>query len=95
MRKTFVYDEKQKKFVEKKYRAIKPRLQIMGCFDPFISPVDGTIISDRNSRREHNARNGVEDIGNDPAFRKPQTKENESKGTVEDVKKSMQQLGMD
>ena len=95
MRRTYVYDEKQKKFVEKKKRVYKPRLQIMGCFDPFISPVDGTIISDRSSRREHNARNEVEDIGNDPAFRRPQMKENESKGTVEDVKKSMQQLGMD
>ena len=37
----------------------------------FISPVDGTIIDSRKKRREHNARNEVEDIGGDKAFERP------------------------
>ena len=37
----------------------------------FRSPVDGSWIDSRAKRREHNARNGVEDIGNDKAFERP------------------------
>ena len=37
----------------------------------FVSPVDGSIIASRQQRREHNARNQVEDIGNDKAFENP------------------------
>ena len=36
-----------------------------------ISPVDGTVLTSRADVREHNRRNGVEDVGNDPAFRHP------------------------
>ena len=39
--------------------------------DSFVSPVDGSVISSRSTLREHNIRNGVSDVGNDPAFRHP------------------------
>ena len=39
--------------------------------EPFVSPVDGSVITSREQRRQHNARNGCEDVGNDPAFRAP------------------------
>ena len=39
---------------------------------PFVSPIDGTVISSRAHLREHNRRNGVVDVGNDAAFRNPQ-----------------------
>ena len=39
--------------------------------DPFVSPVDGTTISSRRDLREHNIRNQVVDVGNDPAYRHP------------------------
>lgn len=42
----------------------RPRLQIISV-NPFVSPVDGTVISCPSARREHNKRNGVVDIGND------------------------------
>jgi len=29
------------------------------AFEPFVSPVDGSVISDRRQLREHNARNNV------------------------------------
>ena len=32
---------------------------------PFRSPVDNSVVGSRKARREHNARNGVVDIGND------------------------------
>ena len=38
----------------------------------FVSPVDGSVISSRSNLREHNRRNGVADVGNDPAFKHPQ-----------------------
>lgn len=34
-------------------------------FDPFVSPVDNSVISDAAQRREHNRRNDCEDVGND------------------------------
>ena len=37
----------------------------------FVSPVDGSLITSRTELREHNARNGVTDVGNDPAYRHP------------------------
>ena len=39
--------------------------------EPFVSPVDGTVISSRKERRAHNRRNECEDVGNDPAFINP------------------------
>ena len=39
--------------------------------ESFRSPVDGSVISSRSPLREHNRRNGVADVGNDPAFKHP------------------------
>ena len=39
--------------------------------ESFVSPVDGSVISSRSNLREHNRRNGVADVGNDPAFKHP------------------------
>ena len=39
--------------------------------EAFRSPVDGSVISSRSNLREHNIRNGVADVGNDPAFKNP------------------------
>lgn len=37
--------------------------------NPTVSPVDGSVIDSRAKLREHNARNGVVDIGNDSGVR--------------------------
>ena len=39
--------------------------------EPFVSPVDGSTLSSRADVREHNIRNGVVDVGNDPAYKNP------------------------
>lgn len=36
-----------------------PSQHIMDDIEPFISPVDGTVVTSRSRLREHNARNGV------------------------------------
>ena len=47
-------------------------LQLMpDLAESFVSPVDGTVISSRSTLRAHNRRNGVSDVGNDPAFKHP------------------------
>ena len=47
-------------------------LQLMpDLAESFVSPVDGSVISSRSNLREHNIRNGVSDVGNDPAFKHP------------------------
>ena len=50
----------------------KVGLQIVPDFsEPVVSPIDGSILSSRADVREHNIRNGVVDVGNDPAYRHP------------------------
>ena len=36
---------------------------VQGDIEGFVSPVDGTVISDRRALREHNARNNVVNAG--------------------------------
>ena len=44
--------------------------------DPFVSPVDGSTLDSRAAVREHNIRNSVVDIGNDPAYKNPKKPSN-------------------
>lgn len=50
-----------------------PRLQIIpDTFDkPVRSPVDDTMLASRSDVKRHNERNGVRDVGDDPAFKNP------------------------
>ena len=51
----------------------RPGLTVMpDIAEPFISPVDGSTLSSRADVREHNIRNNVVDVGNDPAYKNPQ-----------------------
>ena len=56
-------------------KAAKPGAHniIRDCYssNPVLSPVDGTLLDSRAKLREHNARNGCVDVGNDPAFNEP------------------------
>ena len=54
-----------------KVRSRRIGLQLMPDLEAFRSPVDGSVISSRSNLREHNRRNGVSDVGNDPAFKHP------------------------
>jgi len=40
-------------------RKLEGSAAIHGIIEPFVSPIDGSIISDRKGLREHNKRNGV------------------------------------
>ena len=40
-----------------------------------ISPVDGSLLTSREDIRQHNSRNGVADVGDDPAFKNPKKPE--------------------
>lgn len=54
-----------------------PRLQIIrDTFKPGRSPVDDTIIDSMSALKRHNDRNGVVDVGDDPAFKNPKRPEN-------------------
>ena len=65
--------------------------------NPVRSPVDGSIIDSRAKLRAHNARNGVVDVGNDPAFNDParqgRTYEPDRQAIREDVRRAMQKGG--
>ena len=50
----------------------RPGLTVMPDIkEPVISPIDGSTLSSRSDVREHNIRNGVVDVGNDPAYKNP------------------------
>lgn len=52
--------------------AVKRSVYVVSDIEPFVSIVDGSIVGSRTDRREHNRRNGVIDVGNDPAvLRRP------------------------
>ena len=82
-------------------RATKPGAHtIMGdCYssNPVLSPVDGTLLDSRAKLREHNARNGCVDVGNDPAFNEPARQgkayEPDRHAIIEDAKRAMAQHG--
>ena len=75
-RERWILDEKLGKLVpESEYQRRQPARPgitvIPDIAESFISPVDGSTLSSRAEVREHNIRNSVVDIGNDPAYKNP------------------------
>ena len=73
-----VYVLRDGKLVEK---AAAPPLRsptvMIDCYskNPTVSPVDGSVLDSRRKLANHNARNDVIDVGNDPAvLRRPKPK---------------------
>lgn len=66
----------------------KRSINVVSDLEPFVSIVDGSIIGSRTDRREHNRRNGVIDVGNDPAvLRRPAPYE--PRGVGEEIKRAL------
>lgn len=62
MRRRYRQDPKTLKLVEISADAPSKRAPdtfVQGSFDPFVSPVDRTVITSHKALREHNERNGV------------------------------------
>jgi len=52
---------------------------ILAAMEPFVSPIDGTIISDRSHLRAHNAKHGVTNIADyGPGYFERKTREREA-----------------
>ena len=56
------------------------------------SPIDGTLISSRPVRDEHNRRNDVVDVGNDASLQRPKPWV-EPTGVREDIQRALQETG--
>jgi hypothetical protein len=67
-------------------------VQVMSDIAPFKSIVDNTVVGSRSALREHNKRNQVIDIGNDPAIYRPR-KPYEPQGVEIDVKRAFAEHG--
>lgn len=76
-----IIDPETNELVEPREYAKRKRARTLRCrvgspvmiadFAPdraFISPVDGSLITSRRDREEHNRRNGVVDVGDDPMY---------------------------
>lgn len=59
-RTTYVYDPIQKKVVEKSKRTL-PASHAIHTMEPFVSPIDGSIIRDGAQLAAHNRKHGVTD----------------------------------
>ncbi len=72
---------------------------IRDCYsnNPVRSPVDGTLLDSRAKLRDHNARNGCVDVGNDPAFteaaRQGKAYEPDRHAIIEDTQRAMSKHG--
>ena len=86
------------KLVEKT-EAAKPRAHTVmrDCYssNPVRSPVDGSLLDSRAKLRDHNRRNDVVDVGNDPAFNDPARQgkayKPDRQAIIEDAKRAMAQ----
>ena len=58
---------------EKGVDPLPDRVQIMPEIEPYISQIDGSVISSRAQHREHLRRHGYQEIGNDSSLTKPYT----------------------
>ena len=54
-----IREDGSSEFVEIVSSGINSSPAVHGDIDSFVSPIDGTVISDRKQLREHNKRNGV------------------------------------
>lgn len=68
--------------------AAKRPTNLMSDLEPFVSPVDWTVISSRAERREHNKRHQCIDIGDDPAILRPK-KPYEPRGVADDIRRAI------
>lgn len=69
--------------------AARRPVNLMRDLEPFVSVVDGSVISSRTDRREHNRRNECIDIGDDRAILRPQ-KPYQPKGIAEDIQRAIE-----
>ena len=100
MKRRYRYDKSQGRVVEV-FAGDRPRAHevMRDCYssNPVLSPVDGTLLDSRAKLRDHNARNGVVDVGNDPAFNEPARQGKAYKpdrhAIIEDAKRAMAQHG--
>ena len=100
MKRRYRYDRSQGRLVEV-FAGERPRVHnlMRDCYsnNPVLSPVDGTLLDSRAKLREHNARNGCVDVGNDPAFNEPARQgkayKPDRQAIIEDAKRAMAQHG--
>ena len=62
--------------------------------NPTVSPVDGRLLSSRADLREHNRALGVQDIGSDPAGRRPYTPPWDKSETTRAVRDALRRHGL-
>ena len=69
---------------------------IRGVFDPYVSPIDGTVIKSRGGLAEHNKRHGVTndlDHLREQSQRKPELSKQERKDAIADAMERVSSSG--
>ena len=89
MRRTYVY--RGGELTEKVTRR-RSGIEIMPDIEPVISPVDGTLLSSRSRVREHNRRNQVIDVGNDPSLWRGNPEPRQMNDPAQDIVRAWEEL---
>ena len=91
-RRTYIYDPETDRMVPKTAHD-RPRVHMVRgeLSQPFVSPVDGSYVSNYREWGEHNRRNGVVDVGNDSSVMDPKPKvyAPSEADIVDDIKRSI------
>jgi len=75
---------------EEFYSSSSGGISVLGDIEPFVSPVDGSVIGSRSTLRDHNKRHGVtdpRDYGPNWFSRKKKERDAELMGTTKKAKK--------
>lgn len=67
----FRYDYNLKEMVEIETRESQSGVQIMNDIKPYVSMIDGSIITSRSKHREHLRQHNCIEVGNDSSLYKP------------------------
>ena len=93
----WIQDPKTGKLVpQDQYHGTEPnRLYVLGDIQPFVSPIDGTLISSRSKLRDHNNRHGVTNSSDySPEFlaKRKKARDDEITGNTKKAQQERRQL---
>lgn len=66
--------------------------QVMPDIEPFVSPIDRSVVGGRRQKRDHMRAHNVVEAGNEPIYKRPPPKY-EPRGVGEDIKRAIERLG--
>lgn len=83
----FIWDKAKRRFVpyDKLKKASQARLQVIGDIEPFVSPIDQSVVGGRRQKRDHMKAHGVVEYEKLPEKKPPQVTQAEVAQSLKDA----------